>query len=245
MPVQLFTTASLESTQETKISTASLVTAADEGEDTPVDDEETTEVDAAEELPEDMDPEDPASRLEHSVEDDSEHIFNILDSYFKLMPAPSSKNLSSLADAFELEGQDREDFLLLCIDMISGSDDEPDLDADDELSLDEDDTESSEEASTEDDAEAEDAPAEDEEEPAEQDRAMAALLNETRAMTRTNADSLTDVLNNDGAAVNQQPNADDVAIQNDGDMAFETVRPATEPPVGTNDGEPDAEIPSV
>lgn len=219
MPIPTFSTSSLsEFANKTprEVSTASLAVAADAS-DTTNPDTPTAE-----------------ERFEDSVEDDSAAFFTIIESFVQLFPSPSGDQLKNLADSLLLEGQDREDFILLTLDVLTGSDGEVDLSPDDTPV---DGLDTSDDPAESDASDEEDDGSDDDDDDGEDDEAAeaetAALLSQVRAM---GLDPLTDALMNDGQAVSIQPDVDDLSIQDDGEVDFSIIKPSVELPEGNNDG---------
>lgn len=173
---------------------------------------------------------DPVEDLEDELgSDEANAILTIIDSFTTLFPSPQTKQIVSLADALLLEGQAREDFILTMVEEITGSEDDND-DLPDELDDDEDDDE---EDGDEDDSK-----------PDQQSAARALAAIASLSDVSNPDDELSDGLMNDGQDIDEQRNADDLAIQDDGEPDIHTKRTPNAPPEGAFDGKP-VHVPSL
>lgn len=220
MPIATISTTTLAAVddEETKVSTDSL----ENFEDSEADKSTETEADDDK-----VDLTSAEDRLEESLPEGTEELLTVIESFMKLFPTPSGDQIKSLADAFLLEGEDREDFMLMCVDAIAG--DENVLDGDEGDDDDDDDDEEIDD---------DDRVLDDEDAEGDSPAAEHAALIELASLATASDDPLTEVLNHDGAPVNLQPNVDDQLMGDDGEVDFNTITPSEEPPFGANDGEP-------
>lgn len=177
----------------------------------------------------------PAEDLEDELgSEEADALLTIIDAFVRLFPSPQSKQLASLADALNLDGQAREDFILALVEELTGSEDD-DSGLPEELDeADEDEDDETDDEEDEDDTS----------DPDQQSAALALAAIASLSDVSNPDDELSDGLMNDGQDVDNQRNADDLAIQDDGEPDIHTKRTPNAPPEGANDGTP-VNVPSL
>lgn len=198
---------------------------------------------AADDAPEDAEPvaaeSDPAEDLEDELgASEADALLTIIDAFVTLFPSPQSQQLASLADALNLEGPAREDFILALVEELTGTDEDNASDLA-ELDTSDDDDDDDDDDSDEDDDEDEEEDGPDQQSAA---RALAAIASLSDVSNPD--DELSDGLMNDGQDIDTQRNADDLAIQDDGEPDIHTKRTPNAPPEGAFDGKP-VHVPSL